>query len=122
MFRSSRPHFLVALLILVIEILIALFVRDAYIRPHGGDLLVMGLMYFALRSVLNARPALILLATLVFAFGVEFLQASGLLHHLGWSNDPLAVILLGNTFQWMDLLMYLLGGALAWAVDQRFFR
>ena len=38
--RLRMGYGLAALLILVIEVLIALFVRDRFIRPYGGDILV----------------------------------------------------------------------------------
>ena len=51
-----RPRYLIVfLLLLCIEIGIALFVHDQFVRPWLVDFLVMPLVYCALRSVLNIR-------------------------------------------------------------------
>ena len=50
--RLRLGYGLAALLILVAEVLIALFVRDRFIRPYGGDILVTLLICCAIRVIL----------------------------------------------------------------------
>ena len=38
--RFDRSSFLISIIIFFIEVLIAKFVDDAFIRPYGGDILV----------------------------------------------------------------------------------
>jgi uncharacterized membrane protein len=40
MFRFHKTYFLLAVLLFVIELLIALYLHDRFIRPHVGDFLV----------------------------------------------------------------------------------
>jgi hypothetical protein len=47
----NAPYAITALAIFAIEVLIALFVRDAFIRPYLGDVLAVALVHTALRAV-----------------------------------------------------------------------
>lgn len=48
-----RIHYAIAFLILLtIEVLIALFVHDVFIRPYFGDVLVVIVLYMAVRIVI----------------------------------------------------------------------
>ena len=40
------------------------------------------------------------IGVLCFAVAVEATQALGLIRLLGWSDNTLAMVVLGNTFQW----------------------
>ena len=71
---QEKGYFLLTLLLLVVEVLIALYVRDAVVRPHGGDFLVVMLIYCFLRTFVDRSPLTLALATLAFAFAVEFAQ------------------------------------------------
>lgn len=119
MFRFSRTHALVTLALFVIEVFIAFFVRDRFVRPYVGDLLVVVLIHFALRAVLRIGIRTAAWSTLLFAFTVEITQAMGLIHHLGLSDNTAAKLILGNTFQWMDLPAYVIGVVLAVLLDRR---
>ena len=49
---TFRPAYAFAtLIIFLIEVLIALYVRDAFVRPFGGDILAVILVYTGLRAV-----------------------------------------------------------------------
>ncbi|HRD54212.1 MAG TPA: DUF2809 domain-containing protein [Flavobacteriales bacterium] len=121
-FRFSLPHALVAVLLLSIELLIAFGVRQPFIRFHLGDLLVAGLMHFSIRALFDWPAKRVAIGVLLFALAVEGMQAAGLIHHLGLSHDTWAKLLMGNTFQWMDLIMYALGAIAACALDMRLIR
>jgi hypothetical protein len=68
---------------LCIEVLIALFVHDRYIRPFIGDLLVVVLIYFAIGAVIKVHPVKLVFAVLMFACTIEFLQYWQLATKLG---------------------------------------
>ncbi len=110
----------IALVILMIEIVIALFVRDQFIRPFIGDLLVVVLLYFSFRTVLKAKASKVAVGVFVFAVGVETLQYFQLAELLGLENNGVAHIILGSTFDWLDILAYCLGTILAYFVDQKY--
>ncbi|RYD58130.1 MAG: DUF2809 domain-containing protein [Sphingomonadales bacterium] len=110
---SFRPGYAVAaLVVLLIEILIALFVRDAFIRPYFGDTLAVILVYLALRAVTPLRVLPAASIALAIAFAVEFGQWFGLVDRLGLGGSQVARIVLGTGFSLEDFAAYT-AGALA---------
>ena len=107
--RFDRVSFTIALALLALEVLIALFIRDRFVRPYLGDVLVVILIFFAVRTIWSIRPLPLAIGAFLFACLVEITQAMGLIQRLGWSDNILAKLVLGNTFQWGDLLCYLIG-------------
>lgn len=112
---KGRPRLGYALafcLLLGVEIFIALFVRDRFIRPYVGDILVVGTLYALLRVLLPTGLPWLPAGVTGFAVLVEVGQAFDLVGRLGLGHIPFFRILLGSVFDWADLLCYLLGGAL----------
>lgn len=100
---------LVACLLLAIELVIGLYVHDRFIRPFVGDLLVVWLIFFLCRSLLVTSSPRLLLAVWLFCCAVEFGQYWRLVELLHLQQLPLARIVIGATFDGMDLLAYTLG-------------
>ena len=100
---------LVACLLLAIELVIGLYVHDRFIRPFVGDLLVVWLIFFLCRSLLKTDSSRLLLAVWLFCCAVEFGQYWRLVELLHLQQLPLARIVIGATFDGMDLLAYTLG-------------
>ena len=100
---------LVAGLLLAIELVIGLYVHDRFIRPFVGDLLVVWLIFFLCRSLLKTDSSRLLLAVWLFCCAVEFGQYWRLVELLHLQQLPLARIVIGATFDGMDLLAYTLG-------------
>ncbi|WP_116125853.1 DUF2809 domain-containing protein [Lewinella sp. IMCC34183] len=116
---TFRPVYLALTgVLLLVETLIALYVRDAFLRPYGGDFLVVILIYYFLRSFLTWSPAVVAWVTLAIAFTVEIGQAFQLVDLLGLSGNRLAEIVIGTGFSWLDMLMYALGVAAAYLLDR----
>ena len=117
---SWRPRYaLAALLLLLVEIAIALWVRDRFVRPYVGDILAVILVYAALRAVTTLRvvPA----ATIAFLVGllVEIGQAVNLLGLLGLADHGVARIVFGTSFSIGDIVCYAVGATIAVLVEQR---
>lgn len=113
MARPERPRsvfIIAAVTLFAIEVVIALFVRDAFIRPYIGDVLAVALVYAVLRAAtpLSLRSALGI--TLAIAVMIEVAQAAKLLGALGLGENELARIIFGGSFDWLDLLAYAVGG------------
>ena len=107
-----------AFIILIAEVLIALYVRDAFIRPYGGDILVTLLICCVLRVVWPQRYRLpIAGGVLVFAILVEVGQYFGLVYLLGLGHIAFFRILIGTGFSWWDMLCYAVGCGIFAAVD-----
>ena len=71
MFKFNLKYFLIFISIFIIEVIIALFIKDNFIRPYFGDYLVIFLVYYFLLSFMNADKNKIALGVLVFAFTVS---------------------------------------------------
>lgn len=100
------PYLLAFLALLVVEMGIALFVRDRFIRPYVGDLLVTVLLCCLCRAVFpRLQPAV---PVFLFAVAVEWTQWLGLVEMLGLQGTIFAVIL-GTSFSWIDILCYGVG-------------
>lgn len=108
---SRRGYAGLALGLFFIEVLIALFVRDAFVRPYVGDMLAVALVYCGLRAAtpLALWPALAI--SLAIACAVEFGQYFHVLDRLGLSTNILARTVLGYGFEGADFLAYAAGGA-----------
>ena len=118
---SAKPRVIYALLfclLLVIEILIALFVRDRWLRPYGGDILVTVLLCCLARIVLPNRCRLLPLYIFLFAATVEILQYFDIVSLLGLSHIPFFRTLLGTTFSPADLVCYGVGCLAFWLVER----
>ncbi|RNL51439.1 ribosomal maturation YjgA family protein [Pedobacter jejuensis] len=95
--------------ILVIEVLIAIYLHDAIIRPFGGDVLVVVLMYAFFRIFLVTNNRKLALSLLIFSFIIEFLQAVNYVNWLGLQNNKFWSVVLGTYFSIYDLLAYFVG-------------
>lgn len=109
MFKFNWRYFVLAILILIIEILIAIYVHDGFIRPYIGDLLVVIFIYCFLKSFVSLSTSKAALYVLLFSYFVEALQYFRIVQHLGFQRNNLARIIIGTSFDWKDILMYTIG-------------
>lgn len=115
---NSR-YFLVTLLLLSIEILIALFVNDTFVRPFLGDVLVVMLIFSAIRIFYTGKKLYVAVFVLLFSFFVEFSQYFKLIEVLGWEDIRFAQTVLGATFDILDLFAYATGTIVMYIVDEK---
>lgn len=109
MFQFRKGYFLVAVILLIVEILIAAFVHDRVIRPYIGDLLVVILIYCTVKSFLNIPIIPLAIGVLLFAYLIEVLQYLHFIKWIGIDKNELARIILGVGFSWIDMLCYTIG-------------
>ncbi|MFZ1379601.1 MAG: DUF2809 domain-containing protein [Saprospiraceae bacterium] len=109
MLKFNWRYFVLAILILIIEILIAIYVHDGFIRPYIGDLLVVIFIYCFLKSFVSLSTSNAALYVLLFSYFVEALQYFRIVQHLGFQRNNLARIIIGTSFDWKDILMYTIG-------------
>lgn len=105
-------------IIMLIEIYIALFVRDDFIRPYIGDMLVTALICCFCR-VLIPQGARSILPIYVFVFAaiIEICQYVDLVKLLGLDGSLFTSVVFGRTFSVYDLLCYAVGCLAFWAFD-----
>ena len=118
----NRPRVFYALCFLgifLVELFIALFVRDAFIRPYGGDILVTVLICCFLRIFFPTGVRLLPLWVFLFAAAVEIGQYFDFVSRMGFGDIAFFRILLGSTFSTVDLVCYAVGCALFCAAEIR---
>ena len=104
--------------LLITEVMIALFVHDDFVRPYIGDVLVTILLCAFCRILIpKGIPALPVFVFLFAAF-VEFAQYLNLVKLLGLENNAFFSTILGTTFSWPDLICYAVGCCLFWAAER----
>jgi hypothetical protein len=105
----NRFYLTAASLLLAIEVFIAFFIRDNFIRPYLGDVLVVILIYCAVMSLFPFPKTTTALYVLAFSFTAEALQYARLVEKLGLENSVTAKTIMGTTFAWTDLVAYVTG-------------
>ncbi|WP_423148244.1 DUF2809 domain-containing protein [Rubrolithibacter danxiaensis] len=109
MFIFNKNYFFFAVLLLLTEIFIAIYIKDTIVRPYGGDFLVVILLYCFIQSFINSPAIITALVVLLFSYIVETLQYFHFIQFIGLADSEIARILIGNSFAWMDMLAYTLG-------------
>ena len=117
MIRAQWLYLAVAGLLLAAEVLIGLFVRDAWLRPYGGDVLATIFVYCLLRGLMGGTAGRPLLLALLISYGIELGQYLQLVEHLGLGRYQLVRVVLGSTFAWSDMLAYTIGAAIVWIAE-----
>lgn len=105
----NKYYALLAALLFGVELGIALWVHDTLIRPFIGDVLVVMFLFCLLRIVIQINNQYLILGVLIFSYAVEIGQYFQLAQWLGLAQYPIARIVIGSTFDGMDLLAYTLG-------------
>lgn len=106
--KRRLPYLLAFVVVLLLEIIIALFVRDRFVRPYIGDVLVTVLLCCFVRIVTPKKPKWLAVWVLLFSFAVEGLQGLDIAGRLGLDGTWLG-ILVGSTFDPADLVCYSAG-------------
>ena len=109
MLTFDRKYFFFAVGLFIIEVFIALYLHDKIVRPYVGDFLVVFLIYCAVRAFLCAPALKVAIGVLLFSYLIEVLQYFKLVKLLGFQHNAVAKAVLGNGFDWIDLLLYTLG-------------
>ena len=104
-----NPKYLkLTFLLLAIEIFIAVYVHDSFVRPFFGDFLAVIFVYCGLRIFMeNSFKTAI--GSLCIAYFIETLQFFKFIEITGLIKYKVLAILIGNSFSWYDILAYTLG-------------
>src|SRR5688572_29080729 len=118
MLTFNKNYFAFVILFFAIEVLIALFVNDNFVRPYLGDVLVVILIYCFIRSFIRLPVSTVATIVLVFSFSLEFLQYVHIVEKLGLEKSSIARTVMGTSFAWNDLLAYVVGVAIVMVVEK----
>ena len=111
--KLNWKYAFLSLTLLLIEIIIALFVRDAFVRPYVGDVLVVVLLYCVVRTFIRKEIKLLPVYIFIFASFVEVLQFFNVASLLHLDMVPALRVIVGATFDWTDILFYFIGAMAA---------
>lgn len=115
--RFNRKYAFLFLGLLLMEVFIALYVKNTFVRGYFGDFLVVILVYCFWRSFFNTDKKKTIIGVVLFAIGVEVLQAFQLVKLLNLENNEIASVIIGNHFDWFDILAYILGGGFIYLIE-----
>lgn len=108
--RFSYKYFLATIFLFIVEVLIATDINNIeWIRAYFGDVLVVILIDTFILSFFDFDKTKSLIGVFIFACAIEFLQYFHFAEILGFQNNKIAMIVLGNSFSWIDIACYALG-------------
>lgn len=103
--KKQSVYLVLFVLLVAVEVFIGAFVRDDFLRPYVGDMLVTALLCCLVRVL---RPeGLYWLPAGVFAFTVA-VECAQLIEIPALEGTILGIIM-GSTFDWKDLCCYAIG-------------
>lgn len=109
--RFNFKFFIATLFLLMAEVSIATILKDiAWLRSYFGDVLVVILIYTFILSFFEINNKNVLnLWIFIFACAIEIAQYFHFAELLGFQDNKMAMIVLGNSFSWIDILCYAIG-------------
>lgn len=116
--QFNKIYFVWATILFMIEVGIALFFHDEWIRPLFGDFLVVIFLYCLLRSFIEIDLKVAIGAVLLFSYLIEFFQYLNYVEVLGLSHNRLAATVMGTYFSWADIWMYTFGLVLVFIIEK----
>ncbi|MGV4414814.1 ribosomal maturation YjgA family protein [Chryseobacterium sp. T1] len=116
--KFSLKNLIIALIIFVVEVLIATTFKDIFfVRAYLGDVFVVMLMYYFVKAFVIINPTKLIIGLVIFSFIIEFLQYFHFGELLGLKDNKVAMIVLGNSFSWIDIICYLVGGIILYLIE-----
>jgi Protein of unknown function (DUF2809) len=109
MLTFNQKSFIIFIVLFLTEVIIAMYVHDAFIRPFFGDFLAVIAVYYLSKSFLKFSNLTLALSSLLFAYFLEILQYFNFLTYSGLKQYKIIAIVLGTSFAWGDIVAYTLG-------------
>ncbi len=117
--KNNRLYYFLALFITLILGILSRKITG--IPLFIGDMLYAVLIYFGFRFlIIKSEKSTSLLFSLLFCFGIEFLQLVQIDWLITIRKTTLGHYILGQGFLWLDLLCYIIGTLLAFLIDWKF--
>jgi len=107
---NKRITYLIfTIILLTVEVLIALFIHDDFVRPYIGDVLVVMVLYTFIRIFIPEKIRMLPSYILCLAVLVEILQYFRIVELLGLQDNRFFSVLIGSVFDMKDIICYALG-------------
>ena len=107
--KTRTVYALLFAVLLLTEIIIALFVHDNFIRPYIGDALVTVLICCFLRVFIPKGVKVLPVFVFLFASLVETAQYFDIVKLLGLESNTFISTVIGRTFSFTDIICYGIG-------------
>lgn len=107
--KKRMIYAIITIVLLIIEVLIAVFVHDNFIRPYVGDVLVVMVIYTFIRIFVPEKVKFLPSYILCFAVVVEILQYFRIVELLGLQDNRFFSVLIGSVFDVKDIICYAVG-------------
>lgn len=107
--KIKLPYLVTSILLLIVEITIAFYADDQFIRPILGDYITVILLFYIVATFLRISLNKIALISLTTSYIIEGLQFIHILDLLGLEKYTFLRTVFGTSFSWMDMLAYTLG-------------
>ncbi len=120
--KSRLVYAVLFFVVFAIEVLIALFVNDSFIRPYGGDILVTVLLCLLFRTFFPVKAKLLPVFVFLFSVAVEICQYFDIVKLMGFENNVLISTLVGRSFSVIDIICYGVGCILFFVIEQLSFK
>ena len=109
MLKFNYKSFILFLFLLIIEVIIALYVTQHFIRHTLGDYLCVIMLFHFIKSFVKIKSIYIAITVLLAAYTIEILQLTAILDYLKIEDTSFIRIIFGSTFSVSDLIAYTLG-------------
>lgn len=107
--HSKRVMYFIGFIVFfLIEIFIAIYVHDNFIRPYIGDILIIICIYLFAKTIFQNKLKYLSLYVLILAIVVEVMQYFNLANLIA-NNSRVMKIILGSTFDIKDIICYVIG-------------
>ena len=107
--KNQRLKYLILFIIfIIIEFLIAIYLKKGFIRENIGDILVVPCIYTFLKTLFLNKYRYLDLYVLIFAIIIEILQLFNITTLIA-NNNKVINIVLGGTFDFKDIICYIIG-------------
>lgn len=109
MIQLNYKYLTIALLLFLVEVFIALYIKTPLVRHFFGDVLVVILIYTSVKSIFNFSVKSTAIGVLIFSYLIEIFQYFNGIQLVGLQDNYIARLIIGTTFTWSDLVAYLMG-------------
>lgn len=109
MFKFNSKSFIIFLILLIIEAIIELYVKQHFIRHTLGDFLCVIMLFYFIKSFVKIKYTYIALTVLLVTYTVDILQLTPVLDYLKIENTSFIRIIFGTTFSVPNVIAYTLG-------------
>lgn len=117
--KIRAPYLLAAFFLVAVEVFIAAFVHDGFVRPYLGDTIATILVYVVLMVFPAVTSNWAIMGALVVSFLVEWMQFIHMLEYVGMENNKMAVLFFGSAASWEDVVAYSIGGVMVYLFTQK---